>query len=264
MLKPYTYFLFVLLFTSGIVSGQKKDTVKIALKRSNILIVSESDERNEWDFENDLNEKKEDKKESASLINIGLSLFSNTHEPWVTQYNNRIPYEPIKSNNLGYTSYKTLLPLLNGYGAIYGGLGIQSHNINLGRNILSSNNNLAFSIDSLFNPSKNKLRCTYIQVPMLIGLQPLLNKKPRFQIQFGTSFSYKIKSLLITKEFEGKNWEKTKIKGDFMLNQYYFNYHLNIIFKKFGLFSQFAAASMFSDNNRDYLFSTGIVISTFK
>ena len=49
-----------------------------------------------------------------------------------------------------------------------------------------------------------------------------------------------------------------------MLNQYYLNYHLNFIFKNIGLFGQFSTSSIFSDNANDYLFSTGIIISTFK
>ncbi len=269
MLNPYFFFLFASLLISSLSWSQQKDTVKIDLKHSNILIVTENKEGNEWDFDKELNENlkedKEEKKETATLFNVGLSLFSNSLEPWKNEYNNRIPYESIKSNNLGYTYYKTLFTFLNGYNKVYSGIGIQSCNISLGNNITNVNTSaLSFSTDSLFNPTKNKLRCNYIQVPLLLGLHPLKLKKPAFQIQVGASFSYKIKALLITRENDGNNWLKTKTKGDFLLNPYFFNYHVNIIFKRIGLFSQFSSSSIFSDSNNDYLFSTGLIIGTFK
>ena len=140
MLKPYTYFLYSFLLVANVVFGQQKDTVKINLKHSNILIVNERGEINEWDFEKELNEKKEEKKrESASLYKIGLSLFSNNPEPWMTKYNYRIPYEIVKSNNFGYTSYKKLFNFLNDHGMIYTGIGLQSYNISLGKNIVNNN-----------------------------------------------------------------------------------------------------------------------------
>ena len=248
------------------VFAQQKDTLKINLNHSNILIVNERSESNEWDFDKELNElKKDSQKKKASIYNVGLSLFSNSSKPWDTKYNNRIPYEKIATNNIGYTLYKTLFKFLNNHGAVLTGIGVQSHNISLGNYITNINNNkLLFTTDSLFSPSKNKLRCNYFQAPLLISIKPLLLRKPRFQVQLGTSFSFRVKSILITKEFEARDWSKTKTKGDFMLNQYYFNYHVNIIFKNIGLFSQLSTASIFSDNDNDFLFSTGIVISTFK
>jgi|SaaInlStandDraft_1057018.scaffolds.fasta_scaffold41852_2 hypothetical protein len=266
MLKSYTLFLSVFLLNNSMVLAQQNDTLKINLNHSNILIVNEREESNEWDFDKELNQiKKTNHKKKVSVYSIGLSLFSNSPKPWAPKYNNRIPYEEVGTNNVGYNLYKNLFKFLNNHGELLAGIGIQSHNISLGDNTTSINNNkLQFANDSLFSPSKNKLRCTYIQVPLLISIKPLLLSKPRFRIQLGTSFALRVKSILITKEFEGRNWSKTKTKGDFMLNQYYFNYHVNIIFKNIGVFSQFSTSSIFSDNANDYLFSTGVVISPFK
>lgn len=266
MLNFYTFFLFGFLLNTSLVFSQQNDTLKINLNHSNILIVNERGESNEWDFDEEINELKVDKeKKKASICNVGFSLFSNSAKPWNVEYKNRIPYEKIATNNIGYTLYRNLFKFLNNHVTGIAGIGIQSHNISLGENITSINNNqLQFTTDSLFSPSKNKLRCNYIQVPLLISVKPLMLRKPRFQIQVGASLSYRIKSILITKEFEGKNWSKIKTKGDFMLNQYYLNYHLNFIFKNIGLFGQFSTSSIFSDNANDYLFSTGIIISTFK
>lgn len=266
MLNFYTFFLFGFLLNTSIVFSQQNDTLKINLNHSNILIVNERGQSNEWDFDEEINDLNVDKeKKKASIYNFGFSLFSNSAKPWNFEYNNRIPYEKITTNNIGYTLYRNLFKFLNNHVTGIAGIGLQSHNISLGGNITSINNNqLEFATDSLFSPSKNKLRCNYMQVPLLISIKPLLVRKPRFQIQAGASLSYRIKSILITKEFEGKNWSKTKTKGDFMLKQYYLNYHLNFIFKNIGLFSQFSTSSIFTDNTNDYLFSTGIIISTFK
>ena len=102
MLNFYTFFLFGFLLNTSIVFSQQNDTLKINLNHSNILIVNERGESNEWDFDEEINELKEDKeKKKASVCNVGLSLFSNSAKPWNMEYNKRIPYEKIATNTIG-------------------------------------------------------------------------------------------------------------------------------------------------------------------
>ena len=262
-LFAFYFLLFINLYT---VIGQKKDTVKINLKHSNVLIVTESEENNEWDFSEELNEKENQKKGdiSSTIFNIGIPILSNNIKPWESSYDQRIPFESTSSNIWGYATFRKLFSTLNERCTFFSGMGMQILNLGLEDHVLNNNSTLEFSKDSLFNPTKNKLRCNYIQVPILIGFQPFLHKKPRFQLQIGASFNYRVKSLLITKEQQQNNWIKSRIKDDFHFAQYYFNYHFNIIFKRLGIFSQFSLNPVFSDNDNDYLFSTGILISTFR
>lgn len=265
--KLLTLIVLILLGSGLRVLGQK-DTVSINLKHSKLIIVSDSETENEWDFEGQEKENFTNKKRSkkiSSVLNIGNCGLSNNKEAWVWSYNNRIPIEKSKSINWGYNLYANDLKLLNDFISFHPGVGFQSYQIGLNNFRVSQiNDSLQFSMDSLFNPIKNKLRCNYLSLPLLIGLHPLIKTKPRFQLQMGIGVEFRIGSNLITKERFIDGFYKTKTKNHHQLSSYFINYKMNLIFKRIGIYSQFSLSPLFNDSPNDLMFSIGILLSNLK
>jgi len=131
-------------------------------------------------------------------------------------------------------------------------------------NISTSNDSTAFTFDSIRSFDKYKLRATYLQVPLLIGMR-LGDLDNPLGIQFGVVGSYKIGSIIKQKYTLGETTMKDKTKDDFNLNPFKFEALARVSMDDFGFFAKYSLTELFESGRAPelYPFSIGITIGGF-
>lgn len=131
-------------------------------------------------------------------------------------------------------------------------------------NMSTSNDSTAFELDTIVDYDKNKLRCTYIQVPLVMGMRLGSLDKP-VGLEFGVIAAYNIGSRLKQKYTLDDNTHKRKIKDDFNINPFKVDAIARISFDNVGLFAKYSLTQMFENDKAPELnqFSVGITIGDF-
>lgn len=146
------------------------------------------------------------------------------------------------------------------------GLGFLWNNFSF-KNPVTINNdgdNAAFVVDSAGMYDKYKLRVSYFQVPLMMGVRFSGIEKP-VDLQLGVVAGLKLGSVVKFKYEDAGVKFKGKVKEDFDLNPFRFELSARLRFDDFGLFVNYSLSNLFDDRNLADLapFSCGIVIGDF-
>jgi len=130
--------------------------------------------------------------------------------------------------------------------------------------IQSNDDATVFVTDTADMYDKYKLRVTYLQVPLVVGVRISKGDRP-FDLQVGAVGGVKLGSVIKTKyEIDGEEFE-SKIDDDFNVNDFKLDATARLRFNDFGLFVNYSLISLFEDNTAPEVmpFSVGIVIGEF-
>ena len=166
------------------------------------------------------------------------------------------------------------------------GLGItwNSYKFKNNVNISPNNDTLLFTLDTINSYDKYKLRATYLEVPLVVGIRlgggksqeritlddgnvkiKVKRESKPFQLQAGVVAGYNIGSLVKAKyERDGTRY-KEKITDDYNLNPFKLAATARIGYGDFGFFAKYSLTSMFQANKAAelYPFSVGVQFSGF-
>jgi len=153
------------------------------------------------------------------------------------------------------------------------------NNVNIG----TGNDTVLFALDTARTYKKYKLRATYFQVPLIVGLRlggkskksietndgkvnvQVRKSEKSFNIQAGVIGGYNIGSLIKTKyERDGAKY-KDKIKDDFNLNPFRLTATARIGYGNFGFFANYGLTSLFQNGKSPDLipFTVGVQFGGF-
>ena len=153
------------------------------------------------------------------------------------------------------------------------------NNVNIG----TGNDTVLFALDTARTYKKYKLRATYFQVPLIVGLRLGGKSKKRvdvndgevnvqvrrseksFNIQAGVIGGYNIGSLIKTKYDQDGAKYKDKIKDDFNLNPFKLTATARIGYGNFGFFANYGLTSLFQNGKSPDLipFTVGVQLGGF-
>ena len=277
-MKTITLLIGLLICTSGAfaqkdsLKEKEPDTTKIKIGNSTVIILNNVDS-DDYDFDFSSKDSSKTCKDDSDDNDMGLALDfgmagymtpSNSIALPVNQ--NLMELNSARSHSVGLTIMFKEARLAKERLYVRSGLGINwtKYHFKNNINISTSNDSTAFTMDSIRSFDKYKLRATYLQVPLLIGMR-LGDLDNPLGIQFGVVGSYKIGSIIKQKYTLGETTMKDKTKDDFNLNPFKFEALARVSMDDFGFFAKYSLTELFESGRAPdlYPFSIGITIGGF-
>ena len=271
--------LFGLIFCTAGAFAQKDslkekepDTTKIKIGNSTIIILN-NDDSDDYDFDFSSKDSSKTCKDGSDDNDTGLA-FDFGMAGYMTPGNsialpanqNLMELNSARSNSVGLTFMFKEARLAKKRLYVRSGLGINWTNYHFKNNIniSTSNDSTAFTTDSIRSFDKYKLRATYLQVPLLIGMR-LGDLDHPFGLQFGVVGSYNIGSAIKQKYTLGESKLKDKVKDDYNLNPFKFEALARVSIDNFGFYAKYSLTELFESGRAPelYPFSIGVTIGGF-
>lgn len=178
-------------------------------------------------------------------------------------------YDLDYSSSLSYNLnlFETKINLVGGYAGLVTGLGFNWNNYAFkGNTTLSANNDSTWAMDQPGRTfSRNRLRATYIKIPVLLEFNTSLHSDKTFHVAGGVEGGFKLRSKTIQKyEFEGEEYD-VDVKGHFNVNPWKLNAVARVGYKNFTLYANYGLTTLFEKNKGPemYPFELGITIVGF-
>lgn len=138
------------------------------------------------------------------------------------------------------------------------GLGFDFHRYELAKKVTlnASGDYTDARVDSsgLFSYHKNKLRTTYLQVPLLFEFNTSNNYKKTFHLAFGVIGQYLIGSSTKQRLSQEGNDIKILNKDDFNLNPFAVKAHVNLGYRGWTIFAEYALTPLFKTSKGPELY----------
>jgi hypothetical protein len=249
--------------------GTVADTTRIELKNSYITIVSKSERDDDDDDDDDEDEDPKYRLTWWNGIDIGVNGILNADYGMnLSQDPSTGMLEPRYGNSryIAFNAAQIKGRIVKDYVGLTTGLTVQFYNYRF-----AGDDELIFSNDSMFisptgerNVSKNKLRATYLGIPLLLEFNTSLNPKRTFHISAGVVGKWRIGNMYKQKfSFEGHD-NKTSIKGDLGLNTWAVDGMLRVGYRRLTVFGQVGLLPLFDNQGTQdfYTFAVGLFIKT--
>ena len=246
------------------------DTTRIELKNSYITIVSKSEADKDDDEEGD-DDWNNPKYQLTwwNGIDVGVNGILNddfglslSQDP----ASGMLEPEYGRSRYIAFNFAQVKGRIVKDYVGIVTGLTVQIYNWKF-----SGSDELVFLGDSMGlgptgerNVNKNKLRASYIGVPVMLEFNTSLDPDKSFHITAGVVGKVRIENMYKQKFSLDGNDNKTSLKGDLGLNRWAADAMLRIGYKRLTVFGQVGLLPLFdNDNTQDvYPFAVGLFIKT--
>ena len=239
--KFFKLFISLIIFTFNInfSTAQFNDTLSLKYKNSQFLVISKSDEVEEWSFEDELEENQPKINSFKIHVSTGILRLNNSYLFNKLENFKSLPYNRFNSSTLSIKFYLKSFKINTDYLKIFLGLGLDKIKLNLGNNILEiRDDSLNFSRVNSTEVVKNNLNHHYITLPVNISWVPLPNKNPNLitQIEIVNQFLWYGKSNF--RYLENRVKYSRNINSDFFNRKYYVSGSLKLIYKKIGAYFQ--------------------------
>lgn len=256
--------LIALLIIYGIILNaqdvEKKDTTKISIGKSTILIISPNAE----DVEIITKEKEDEKfKGHWGGIDLGINTYLNadntTSLPLSDHY---LDINTGKSWGVGINLIEKNIGIHKQNIGLVTGLGLDINNYRFNKDfILMSDSSRLYAIESNLQFEKNKLVVTYLTVPLLLEFQFPVGKKDNvlyfsaggiggLRIGSHTKYVY---------DFQGLN--KDKNKEDYHLSPFKYGLTFRVGYNGLNLFANYNLSELFETNEGPELYPVCVGIS---
>lgn len=238
------------------------DTTKINLKKMKILIIENEDRGTDSDTEKP-DEDDEDRNKHWAGLYLGVNGFSTP------QYSLNLPAKSgfmelnyAKSLHFAFNFIEKDIHLYKDYAMLVTGLGVDFNTYALKNNVtLLANNNTVWGVtDSINKFTKNKLKTTFVNVPVLLAFNTDANSDKAFHFAAGMIFGYD----LITKTKQrfniAGNEINSKVKTDYNINPFRYSATVQLGYGDYNLYASYALNSLFKGGKGPelYPFTVGI------
>ena len=158
---------------------------------------------------------------------------------------------------------KTNLGIISGFGLTYRSFTFENNTQ------LFNVNDSTFGVeDTVLNYSKNKLRSSYLRVPLLLQFYSMRRKgsklKPGFHIAAGVVGGLRLGTIYKRKYKENGKGEKSKQRDDFNLTPLVLDAELRIGYGHLNLFASYGLTQMFEDKKGPELYPVTMGVSLTK
>lgn len=252
------------------------DTTRIKIGDLKVILVDEHADENE-DAEITIGDDNEDNGPSKSELtfwgglDIGVNILLNSdgtskmegEKAWLEQ-------DYSKSFSWSFNLFETKIRLIKDYAGIVTGAGLTYNSYGFEKNVIPTvvNDSLyGYTVpDSLYKFTKNKLRATYLRIPLILEFNTSSDPDRTFHVAGGVIGGWKIGS--ITKrnyDFEDAA-HKNRVKDDFALTPFTLDATARIGYRNFTLFANYGLTPLFDKNKNTpevYNMTVGLQIIPF-
>ncbi|MGL5892012.1 MAG: outer membrane beta-barrel protein [Bacteroidia bacterium] len=155
--------------------------------------------------------------------------------------------------------YKNYVNIVTGFGIEWNGYAFRNN-----ASLISDTNRVAAVIETR-DFSKNKLKMTYLNVPLMLEFNTNNNNDDRsFHIGAGAIFGYNVFQNRLKQEYELENkTQEIKVKDDFNINPFRYGLTARIGYGDYTLFANYALSDVFRGNSGPKMnhYSIGVHIS---
>ncbi len=141
--------------------------------------------------------------------------------------------------------YKNYVNIVTGFGIEWNGYAFRNNS-----SLISDTNRVAAVVETR-DFSKNKLKMTYLNIPLMLEFNTNTNNDDRsFHIAAGGMFSYNVFQNRLKQEYELDNeTQKIKVKDDFNINPFRYGLTARIGYGDYTLFANYALSDVFRSNS---------------
>ncbi len=200
------------------------------------------------ELENDDEEDDADELASWAGFGIGLNGFMNSNDQFASEAD--APFlvlDYAKSLNFQFNVWEKRFPIYKEYVGVTTGLGFQWNRYGLEKNVdVMANADSIYALNNTtVNYSKNVLRSTYVQIPLLLEFNSNKDESKNWHLSLGVVGGVRIASSWKTKwEVDGKPL-KARTKDDFNFNSLSANAYAQIGYGNVGMFVQYGLTNVF-------------------
>jgi hypothetical protein len=249
----------------------KGDTTKVNLGSSHVLIINdEVKDKHEGEHgdDKDKKDKKYDKDDFKhwSGIDLGVNGYLNAKNKLeMPSGYDFLELDYSRSINVSVNFLEKDIHIYKNYVRIVTGLGLEFSNYRFKNNITLNPDTsyITATTDSMIDYSKNKLKTTFINLPLLLEFHTHKNPKKAVHIAGGVILGYKLGSKT-KQEFEIEDREyKLKIKDDYNLSPFRYSATVRAGYGNFTVFANYALAPLFEKNKgpKLYPFTAGVAMN---
>ena len=249
-------------------TGEVKDTTKIKMKNSTVIIINEENpEVDDWkdDEWEDRNRKYE--LTNWSGVDFGFNGFLDSDGESLGDSLGYLEVNPFGSRSFSINFWEAKIRLVKDYVGITTGAGIQWNNYRLKNDYTLANvsDSLVAFQDSTISLNKNKFRTTWVNVPLLLEFNTSLKKEKSFSIAAGFVGGFNLESMYKQKYKQDGEKFKTSVKNDFNVEPFRLEGMVRLGYGNFNMFATLQLTELFEKNTGPeiYPFSVGVSLFAF-
>lgn len=251
------------------------DTTRIMLGGTQVILINSNDKSTTVDLDDDDDEAMTPRELSQELtfwagIDLGVNTLFNANgvnaapddAPWLDT-------EEIRSLSWSFNFYEEKIRLIKNHVGILTGAALTYNSYGIKSNSrIQHNADSTFASevpDSLYRFSKNKLRATYLRVPLMLEFNTSEDPDRTFHIAVGAIGGLRIGS--ITKQFyeiDGQEY-RDRVKSDFNLSSFTLDAAVRVGYRNFTLWANYGLTPLFEDGKGPevYPLSVGLSLAMF-
>jgi hypothetical protein len=233
--------------TSRIIFYQKSNKIeKITYTRIDTLLSLEVDRENKFKKDS-LRAYKLKKRGHWNGLDFGTSILLNSSGQASFSNQTYLENDPSKSFYMNYNFFQKKFPIVRYNIGLLTGLGCNWTSIGIRDNkILNYNSDSVWTTDNTgIDFDKNKLRASYLTVPLFLEFVAKPNKTESMYLMVGMVGALKIRSVFIQKVENDKMYLKNKYKGSYALNSFKLDASLRVGYGNFGAFASYSLLPLF-------------------
>lgn len=262
--------LFLLATTFSFAQSETKgaDTSKLIIGKKIVKIYTKGGEVQKITFDSKENDaqayqkqlEKDRKKDSTKVANykyeghwegmdFGTSIMLNTSGHTTFSKQNFLENDPSNSFYMNLNLFQRKLPIVKEYVGLTIGGGFNWTSIGI-----RNNQTLNSNVDSVwvttdktlgYNYDKNKLRASYLTVPLFLEFNTKTNPEKSAYLMLGVVGGLKLNSKFIQKVDNDKIELDNKTKGDYALNPFKLDASIRAGYKSIGMFANYSLLPLF-------------------
>jgi hypothetical protein len=248
----------------------KSDTARFPLGEVEILVVSKPDTTNDTSVDtlsNVIDEPDAPSKNDLTHwggLDLGMNFLVNSDNKMKYPANDEwIELDQGHSLSWRFNLLEQKIRLAKDYAGIITGVSLVYNSYSFDKNVaLYSNSDSTFAVlDTVAQYSKNKLRATYLQVPLMLEFNTSNDPERTFHVAAGIIGGWKIGSQYKQRfESEGKEY-KVKVSDDYNLSPLTLDATARIGYRNLTLFATYGLTSLFKDDKGPEVYPVTVGLS---
>ncbi len=252
---------------------EKKDTTEIKLGDLKVMVYEDGEP------EDSTVVKKRSIFNSGGRFDVGMNLLIDANNSTdMTGENQWMDLDYAKSLSWSYYPFDATVNIVKEYVQVGFGAGLQWNNYGLANNVQVFPQMPVYSdtsmmvldtyVDSTFGVSgdqydftKNRLRTTYLKVPLMLEFNTNRNEDRSFHVAAGVIGGWRLGSNLKQKYSEDGVNHKNKIKNDFNFRDFTLDASVRVGYGDFTVFAMYGLTSLFADNRGPEVYPVTVGLS---
>lgn len=199
-------------------------------------------------------------------IDIGVNGYFNSSNTIQTPAGyNFLELDYARSRSIGLNLAQYNLHIYKNYVNVVTGIGFEWNSYALRNNVsLVQDAPNVVGIEEPYNFSKNKLKTTWVNVPLMLEFNTSKDEEKSFHVGVGATFGYNIFRNRLKQEFAVDGDEQKRVtKDDFNVNPFRYGATARVGYGNYTLFANYGLSTLFKEGRgpKVYPFSAGVSLN---